>query len=85
MSNRARTMVRTSHADVEAVMAERTRRGVPISVRVPPEIARRIDKLIPKIEKDRTLSTFGQVNRSSVVKLVLLRGLEALEAQYGGK
>jgi len=41
------------------------------------ELAKRIDKLIPKVLKDPTLGTFGRVSRSSVVKLALLRGVDA--------
>ncbi len=63
-------------------MVENTRRGVPIAVRVPPEMAKRIDRLLPKITKDRSVSTLGVVTKSSVVKLALLRGLEVLEGEY---
>jgi hypothetical protein len=37
---------------------------------------------MPKVAKDSTLATFGRVSRSSVVKLALLRGVAALEAEY---
>jgi hypothetical protein len=60
-------------------------RDVPISARVPPDLAKRLDKLKAKLERDPTVRTLGKVNRSMVVKLALLRGVEALEAQYGGK
>lgn len=63
-------------------MAE-SRRGVPVSVRVPPELARRMDKLVPKIAKDPTVATLGIVTRSTMVKLALLKGVEVLEAEYG--
>jgi hypothetical protein len=45
-------------------------------------LAKRIDRLMPRISKDSTLATFGRVSRSSVVKLALLRGVAALEAEY---
>lgn len=44
------------------------RRGVPVSVRVPPA-------------KDRGIGALGIVNKTAVVKLALLRGVEALEAE----
>ena len=64
------------------LMAEKQKRGVPIAVRVPPEMVKRLDRLLPKVSKDRAISTFGQVTRSSVVKLALLRGIETLENEY---
>jgi hypothetical protein len=63
-------------------MPESARRGVPISVRIPADLARRLDKLLPKLAKDSAFSTLGVINKSSVVKLAILRGVEALEAQY---
>ncbi|MBX3027780.1 hypothetical protein KF840_23035 [bacterium] len=63
-------------------MAEGTRRGVPVSVRIPPELARRLDRLVPKLAKNQSLTTLGIITKSSVVKLALLRGVEALEAEY---
>jgi predicted DNA-binding protein len=62
-------------------MAE-SRRGVPVSVRVPPELARRMDRLIPKIAKDPAVATLGIVTRSTLVKLAILKGVEALEQEY---
>jgi hypothetical protein len=62
-------------------MAEK-RYGVPVTVRIPVELAKRLDRLKPKVGKDATLTTFGRVSRSSIVKLALLRGVAALEAEY---
>jgi hypothetical protein len=62
-------------------MAE-SRRGVPVSVRVPPELARRMDRLIPKIAKDPAVATLGIVTRSTLVKLAILKGVEVLEQEY---
>ena len=63
-------------------MAEGSRRGVPVSVRIPPELARRLDRLVPKLAKNTSLTTLGIITKSSVVKLALLRGVEALEPEY---
>jgi hypothetical protein len=40
---------------------------------------------MPKVEKDAALRMLGKVNRSMVLKLALLRGVEALEAEYRSK
>jgi len=66
----------------EAVMGERTRNRTPLSVRIPDDLARRLDRLVPKIAKDQNLATLGRVSRSAVVKLALLRGVAALETEY---
>jgi hypothetical protein len=63
-------------------MPDSARRGVPISVRVPPELSRRLEKLVPKLSKDQGLTTLGIITKSSVVKLALLRGVAVLEAEY---
>jgi predicted DNA-binding protein len=56
-----------------------------VSVRIPPELARRLDRLVPKLAKNQALTTLGIITKSSVVKLALLRGVEALEAEYSTK
>jgi hypothetical protein len=38
--------------------------------------------LIPKIAKDPSVATLGIVMRSTLVKLAILKGVEALEAEY---
>jgi hypothetical protein len=53
-----------------------------LSVRVSPEVLKRADRLIPKIGRDPSVTTIGNVTRSTVVKLALTRGLEALEQEY---
>lgn len=55
------------------------------SVRLPADLMARAEALIPLIKKDPELSAFGQVNKSSVVRLALHRGLADLERQYGKK
>ena len=51
------------------------------AVRVPPELARRMNKLIPKIAKDPAVATLGSVMRSTLVKLAILKGVAALEQE----
>lgn len=63
-------------------MGERLRSRTPLSVRIPDELTRRLDRLIPRIAKDQNVSTMGRVSRSAVVKLALLRGVAALEQEY---
>jgi hypothetical protein len=63
-------------------MERKGRYGTPVSVRVPEDLARRLDKLISKVGKDPDVATLGKVTRSSIVKLALLRGVAALEAEY---
>jgi hypothetical protein len=74
-------MVGSAVVLAEELMAEK-RYGVPVTVRIPAELAKRLDRLKPKVGKDPTLTTFGRVSRSSIVKLALLRGVAALEAEY---
>lgn len=57
------------------------RRGVPVSVRVPPELAKRLDRLVGKLAKERGGASLGIINKSGVIKLALLRGVEVLEAE----
>jgi predicted DNA-binding protein len=78
-------MVRTAPATTagrDAEMAEGSRRGVPVSVRIPPELSKRLEKLVPKLAKEPAFTTLGIVTKSSVVKLALLRGVEVLEREY---
>jgi hypothetical protein len=75
-------MVQASEDVGGVVMADKARYGTPIAVRIPDDLAKRLDRLMPKLLKDPTLRTFGRVSRSSVVKLALLRGVVALEAEY---
>lgn len=53
-----------------------------VSIRVPGEVVKRADALRAKIARDRSVAMLGKVTSSTVFKLALLRGLEALEAEY---
>ena len=56
--------------------------GPLLSVRVSPDLLKRADRLVTKVGRDSAVNTIGRVTRSTVVKLALVRGLEALEAEY---
>jgi hypothetical protein len=56
--------------------------GPLLSVRVSPEMLKRADRLIPKVSRDPAVTTIGRVTRSTVVKLALMRGFDALEQEY---
>lgn len=64
------------------VVAGKGTADVRLSLRVPRELVKRVDGLQPKIARDRAIATLGKVTQSTVLKLALLRGLEALEAEY---
>lgn len=77
------TTVVGDHAATEVVvMAERMRSRTPLSVRIPDDMVRRLDRLVPKVAKDPNLAAWGRSSRSAVVKLALLRGIAALEVEY---
>lgn len=52
-----------------------------ISIRVPSELLERADRLIGRLGKRAELRAWGgRTTRSNVLRLALLRGLDALEA-----
>jgi hypothetical protein len=59
-----------------------TGRAPLLAVRVSPELLKRADRLIPRLSRDPAVTAIGNVSRSTVVKLALMRGLAALEAEY---
>jgi Tfp pilus assembly protein PilZ len=55
-----------------------------VSVRLPRELLRRALKLIPRLKADDAFNPFGlRASRSAVLRAALVRGLAALEEQYG--
>lgn len=54
----------------------------PVVLRLPSELVSRAEFLRPMIEKDPELRAWGRVSRSAVLRLAILKGLEALETQY---
>lgn len=60
-------------------------RTVLIPIRLPPELVEWADRLVPLVAKDPKVTTLGRVSRSSVLRMALLAGLEAVEKQYAPK
>jgi hypothetical protein len=58
---------------------------IPTSVRLPKDVVRRLDALVPKLERVPTIAALGPLTRSKVLRLALARGLEVLEAEHGRK
>jgi hypothetical protein len=53
-----------------------------VALRLAPDILRRIAALRPQVASRADLAAFGRVTTTTVMKLALLRGLDALEAEY---
>lgn len=53
-----------------------------ITIRVNKDALKRADALARKVAKDSGVAALGRVTRSTVLKLAIARGLEALEAEY---
>lgn len=56
--------------------------SVQLVIRVQASVAKRADDLKAKVARDRNLSAVGRITRTTVLKLALTRGLEALEQEY---
>lgn len=56
------------------------RHNVQVVVRMPEDLARRLDRLMPALVAGTPLEAAGRVTRSTVARLALSRGLDALEA-----
>ena len=56
---------------------------VPTSVRLPRDFVKRLDALVPRLEKVPTLAALGPLTRSKALRLALARGIEVLEAEHG--
>lgn len=53
-----------------------------VSMRLPDEVTRRADALVEALaERDEFRAAAGGVTRSTVIRLAILRGLDALEAE----
>ena len=52
-----------------------------ITLRLPKSLVDRADTLIDQLAEDEEALLLGRVSRSIVLRLAVLRGLEALEAQ----
>lgn len=54
----------------------------PLTVRVPQALVDRLDALVPLLGDAPELATAANVTRSDALRLCVLRGLEALEAEH---
>lgn len=52
-----------------------------VTLRLPQSLVDRADALIPKLRDDDQMLMVGRISRSIVLRLSVLKGLEALEAQ----
>lgn len=54
-----------------------------LSLRLDPELVARADALVERLERDPVLAAAsGNVSRSTVLRLALVRGLRELEREY---
>jgi hypothetical protein len=56
-----------------------------ITLRLPKSFVERADALIAQLAQDEEALLLGRVSRSIVLRLAVLRGLEALEAQVANR
>jgi|AACY02.16.fsa_nt_gi hypothetical protein len=59
------------------------RHNVQVVVRMPASLAERLDRLIPALVQNGPLAAAGRVTRSTVARLALAEGLDALESAHG--
>lgn len=56
-----------------------------VSLRLPTALLDRAEKIARKMAADPTHSTVFRVSRSAALRMALLRGVEALEADHASK
>ena len=68
--------------DLEAGMSE-----VPTSIRLPADLAERLDKLADRMSKDPKVAALAgtKIKRAAALRLAILEGIEVLEARYARK
>jgi len=54
-----------------------------VTLRLPKNLLERADALVPVLRDSEELFALGRLSRSIVLRLAVLKGLEALEAQHG--
>lgn len=80
----ART-VRTGELPAEALEERMATNDAATQLRVPADVLDRADALIEPLARDPMLRAAGRgVSRAMVLRLAVLRGLDALEAEHGG-
>src|SRR5215475_3112476 len=81
-----RDTVRTHLAEGAVVAGKKHRKvplsDVPLSVRVPGDIVKRLDALVQPLAADAVAQGFTRMSRSLVAKRALLEGLRVLEERY---
>jgi hypothetical protein len=68
-----------------ASMATEKDDDVVANVRLPRDWLARADQLVTHLEKREEVRAYGRVSRSMVLRLAVLRGIEALESEYSGE
>ncbi len=54
---------------------------IQILFRLPEDMLERIDLLVPQLAQQPELRAWGRASRAAVMRLLLLRGLEVIEAE----
>jgi len=73
----------TKKRKTRTAAAAETPTETPVVLRLPPELVRRIDALMPSVMSDTTTATLlGRLSRSALYRLVLLEGLKVVERRY---
>ena len=54
---------------------------VQILFRLPEDMLERIDALVPQLARRSELRAWGRASRAAVMRLLLLKGLEVIEAE----
>lgn len=55
---------------------------IPTSVRLPADLVKRLDALIPRLARVPMLAALGSVTRSKLIRLALTRGVGLLESEH---
>lgn len=73
-----------TESDLEALSTQEESMATqaPLTVRVPQALVDRIDALVPLLGDEPELATKANVTRADALRLCVLRGLEALEAEH---
>ena len=69
------------------IMSEKRSRGMEsqISLRLPGALLERLEALVPHLVEDPSMGAWGRPTRSVLIRMAIMKGVEALEAQYGVK
>ena len=69
----------------EDIMGEKRSRMMEsqISLRLPKSLLERLEALVPHLEGDPSMGAWGKPTRSVMIRMAIMKGIEALEDQYG--